>query len=62
MRLVRKRDDAELLQLATRIPLRTHRRVKEFCVRNEVEMQSFIATALAEHLPRARRSGRRQPA
>jgi len=43
MRLARQREDEELAQLATRIPLRTARRLKEFCVRNEVRMQTFVA-------------------
>jgi hypothetical protein len=60
MRLVRQHDDEELVQLATRIPLRTARRLKEFCVGNEVQVQSFVRSALAEHLARARRSARRQ--
>jgi hypothetical protein len=45
----------ELVQLATRIPLRTARRLKEFCVQNDVRMQSFVRHALAERLTRARR-------
>ena len=39
--------DEELVQLATRIPLRTARRLKEFCMRNEVCVQSFVRRALA---------------
>jgi len=60
MRLARQREDEELAQLATRIPLRTARRLKEFCVRNEVRMQTFVRTALAEKLAHARRRARRQ--
>ncbi len=60
MKLVRQRDDEELVQLGVRIPLRTARRLKEICVRDEVQVQSFVRSALAEHLGRARRSARRQ--
>src|SRR6266849_1047747 len=55
MRLVVQRNE-ELVQLATRIPRRVARRLKEFCVRNDVRMQSFVRTALAEKLARARAS------
>ncbi len=51
-------DDQELVQLATRIPRRIARRLKEFCVRNDVRMQTFVRTALAEKLARARGSAR----
>jgi hypothetical protein len=50
----------ELVQLATRIPRRIARRLKEFCVRNDVRMQSFVRTALAEKLARARAGARSQ--
>ena len=59
MRLVMQRNE-ELVQLATRIPRRIARRLKEFCVRNDVRMQSFVRTALAEKLARARTGGRTQ--
>jgi len=59
MRLVAQHDE-ELVQLATRIPQHIARRLKEFCVRNDVRMQSFVRTALAEKLAHARRSARRQ--
>ena len=49
--------DEALVQLATRIPRRVARRLKEFCVRNDIRMQSFVQTALIEKLGRAR--GRR---
>jgi hypothetical protein len=49
--------DEALVQLATRIPRRVARRLKEFCVRNDIRMQSFVQTALLEKLGRAR--GRR---
>jgi hypothetical protein len=52
-------DDQHLVQLATRIPRRVARSLKEFCVRNDVRMQSFVRTALAEKLARARGSTRR---
>jgi len=58
---IRSYQDQELVQLATRIPRRVVRRLKEFCVRNDVRMQSFVRNALAEKLARARRSARRRP-
>ena len=48
--------DQELVQLATRIPRRVARRLKEFCVRNDVRLQNFVRTALAEKLGRERAS------
>ena len=59
MKLVVQHDE-ELVQLATRIPRRIARRLKEFCVRNDVRMQSFVRTALAEKLTRSRGAARRQ--
>jgi hypothetical protein len=50
-------DEEDLVQLATRIPRRVARTLKEFCVRHDLRMQSFVRTALAEKLARARRSG-----
>jgi hypothetical protein len=61
MRLA-QREDEELTQLATRIPLRTARRLKEFCVRQEIPVQSFVRRALAEKLAHARRRAHRQRA
>ena len=51
--------DEELVQLATRVPRRVARRLKEFCVRHDIRMQSFVQTALLEKLGRARGTGRR---
>ena len=51
-------EDDELVQLATRIPRRVARRLKEFCVRNDVRMQNFVRTALAEKLARSRGGAR----
>ncbi len=51
-------DEEDLVQLATRIPRRVARSLKEFCVRNDVRMQTFVRSALAEKLDRSRRSGR----
>ena len=48
--------DQELVQLATRIPRRVARRLKEFCVRNDVRLQNFVRTALADKLGRERGS------
>jgi len=52
--------DEELVQLATRIPRSVARRLKEFCVRNDIRMQNFVQTALTEKLGRARGSRRAQ--
>jgi hypothetical protein len=52
--------DEELVQLATRIPRRIARRLKEFCVRNDVRMQTFVRSALAEKLSRSRGGTARQ--
>jgi hypothetical protein len=52
-------DEEDLVQLATRIPRRVARSLKEFCVRNDVRMQSFVRSALAEKLERSRRGGAR---
>jgi hypothetical protein len=51
-------NEEDLVQLATRIPRRTARALKEFCVRNDLRMQSFVRSALAEKLARERRGGR----
>lgn len=50
-------DEEDVVQLATRIPRRVARTLKEFCVRNDVRMQTFVRSALAEKLVRSRRSG-----
>ena len=60
MRLVAQRDGEELVQLATRVPRDIARRLKEFCVRKDVRMQSFVCNALVEKLTHSRRSPRRQ--
>jgi len=51
--------DEELVQLATRIPRSVARRLKEFCVRHDIRMQSFVQIALAEKLGRSRAGSRR---
>lgn len=51
--------DEELVQLATRIPKRLIRSLKEFCVRNDVSMQNVVRAALTEKLGRARGRARR---
>ena len=53
----RSYDEDDLVQLATRIPRRVARALKEFCVRHDVRMQTFVRSALAEKLSRARRGG-----
>src|SRR2546427_2088715 len=50
MRLVLQHNDEELVQLATRIPRDIARRLKEFCVRKDMHMQSFVRRALVEKL------------
>jgi hypothetical protein len=49
--------EIELVQLATRIPRRLVRSLKEFCVRNEIPMQNFVRAALSEKLARTRTRG-----
>ena len=51
--------DENLVQLATRVPLRIARDLKEFCVRYDVRMQDFVRGALSEKLARSR-AGMRQ--
>jgi hypothetical protein len=51
-------DDQQLVQLATRVPRRVVRQLKEYCVRHDVRMQTFVRTALTEKLSRTRRPGR----
>jgi hypothetical protein len=51
-------DDEPLVQLATRIPRRIARDVKEFCVRSDLRLQVFVRTALSEKLAGARRRKR----
>ena len=53
-------ENEELVQLATRIPRRIARRLKEFCVRNDVRMQTFVRSALTEKLARSRAGSRQQ--
>jgi hypothetical protein len=53
-------NEEQLVQLATRIPRNVVRRLKEFCVRNDVRMQSFVRDALAEKLGRGRRPARQR--
>ncbi len=53
-------DEEHLVQLATRIPRRIARDLKEFCVRNDIRMQSFVRAALAEKLGRTRASDRQR--
>lgn len=52
-------NDEELVQLATRIPRSVARRLKEFCVRHDMRMQSFVQSALTEKLGRSRGGSRR---
>jgi hypothetical protein len=52
--------EEELVQLATRIPRRVARRLKEFCVRHDVRLQSFVRQALSEKLTRSRGPSARQ--
>jgi len=54
-------NEEDLVQLATRIPRRVARELKEFCVRNDVRLQSFVRTALAEKLSRMLPGAVRQP-
>jgi hypothetical protein len=47
-------DEEQLVQLATRVPRRIVRQLKEYSVRNDVRMQSFVRSALSEKLTRSR--------
>ena len=60
MRLVLQHNDEELVQLATRIPRDIARRLKKFCVRKDMHMQSLVRSALVEKLTHSRRIARRQ--
>jgi len=51
--------EQELVQLATRVPRRVVRTLKEFCVRHDIPMQTFVRDALAEKLTRARSTRQR---
>lgn len=51
-------DDEHLVQLATRIPRRLARALKEHCVRHDVRMQAFVRSALLEKLGRMRTPAR----
>ena len=56
-------DEEHLVQLATRIPRRIARDLKEYCVRHEIPMQAFVRTALLEKLsPRKPSSNSRRRA
>ena len=50
--------DEPIVRLATRIPRRIARSVKEFCVRNDVRLQVFVRAALTEKLASSRRRPR----
>jgi hypothetical protein len=58
MKLSQAVAEEHLVQLATRIPRRIARTLKEHCVRNDVRMQAFVQSALVEKLARARRGAR----
>ena len=59
MKLIAQHEEM-LVQLGTRVPRRVARRLKEYCVRHDVRMQSFVRSALAEKLAQSGRSARRQ--
>jgi len=42
--------DGGVVQLATRIPVELHKRVKLHCIEEELMMQSFVEEAIAEYL------------
>ena len=48
-----------LTQLATRIPKELHRRLKVYCVTNDIALMDFVVAALKEKLARQGRGGRR---
>lgn len=47
-------DEEQLVQLATRVPRRLVRQLKEYCVRHDLRMQGFVRAALSEKLIRSR--------
>ena len=49
-----------MVQLATRVPRRIARNVKQFCVRHDIRLQSFVRTALTEKLARGGGAARRR--
>ena len=51
-------DEQDVVQLATRIPRRIARTLKEYCMRNDVRMQAFVRSALVEKLAQASRASR----
>jgi hypothetical protein len=55
-------DQEIMVQLATRVPRHIARNVKQYCVRNDVRLQSFVRTALTEKLARGRAGAARRRA
>ena len=47
--------DEPIAQLATRIPKDLHRRLKLYCVTNEIAVQDFVIQAIQEKLGRKTR-------
>jgi predicted HicB family RNase H-like nuclease len=47
------------VQLATRIPKELHRRLKLYCVTNDIMLQHFVVEAIEEKLGRKTRSKKR---
>jgi len=48
-----------LVQLSTRVPRSLRQRMRVVCVEQDREVQDFIASAIAEKLPREKRGRRR---
>jgi hypothetical protein len=51
--------DEPWTQLATRIPQELHRRLRIYCVTNDVVLMHFVAAAIEEKLGRKRGSTKR---
>jgi len=47
------------VQLSTRVPRSLRQRMRVVCVEQDREVQDFIASAIAEKLPREKRGRRR---
>ena len=50
-----RRDDEEMVQLATRIPKELHRRIRLHCVTHEMSVMDFVINAIREKLGRAKK-------
>jgi len=56
--MARERTEEPLTQLATRIPKDLHRRLKLYCVTNDIALMHFVVEAIEEKL--GRKTGRKK--